>query len=82
MQRLFIAFAVVVLGCFVIPANPRSQDTAEYLKNAKAWSEKREYDKAIAECDNALAISPKCAEAFITRGTILRTGRYEKAIAD
>ena len=44
---------------------------------------KQEYGKAIAECDRALAINPKFAEAYCTRGDArLSKHDYDKAVAD
>ncbi len=55
MQRPFVSLAAVFLGFLPFAADLHAQDAAEHLKNAKAWLDKREYDKAIAECDHAFS---------------------------
>ena len=83
MQRLFVYFAAILLVFPAIATSLHAQDAAEHLKNAAAWADKREYDKAIAECDHALALDPKSAEAYNTRGWIWDDeGEHDKAIAD
>jgi tetratricopeptide (TPR) repeat protein len=83
MQRLFITLAAGLLGFLTIAPDLHGQNVAESLKNAKAWADKREYDKAIAECDKALALDPKSAEAYNTRGWVWADkGEHDKALAD
>ena len=83
MQRLILGLAVVLLGCHPIPANPNAQDATDHIKRAKAWADKGEYDKAITECDKALASNPKSAEAYNIRGEAwMNKSEYDKAVAD
>ena len=48
-----------------------------------AWCEKGECDKAIADCNQALAIEPHNPEAYDRRGAARqKKGEYDQAIAD
>jgi tetratricopeptide (TPR) repeat protein len=83
MQRPFLGFAVVFLGCLATSANLDAQDAADYVDRGLAWQKKGEYDKAIADYDQALAINPEDARACCCRGAAWRAkGEYDKAIAD
>ena len=60
------------------PSSPRRTTTAAYV-----WHAKQEYDKAIADYDQAIALDPKLAMAYNNRGTPGTPSRtYDKAIAD
>ncbi len=83
MQRRVLNLAVVILGCLAVPAGLKADDAADYLKRAKTWVDKHEYEKAIEDCNQALALDPKSAEAFNTRGHArTKLGEYDKAIDD
>ena len=48
-----------------------------------AWAAKKEYDKAIADFNEAIRLDPKLALAFTDRGNAWRAKKeYDKAIAD
>jgi tetratricopeptide (TPR) repeat protein len=66
-------FAVVLIG-----------ELAEaYLKRGLAWNEKKEYDKAIKEYDQAIQIDPRNTAAFNSRGNAWADKEeYDKAIKD
>ena len=60
------------------PDNPSA-----YHGRGLAWHQKREYDKAIADYDEAIKLDPKNALAYSNRGDAWRMkGEYDKAIAD
>ncbi|MGZ3412712.1 MAG: tetratricopeptide repeat protein, partial [Isosphaeraceae bacterium] len=54
-----------------------------YNARGAIWHIKREYDKAIADYDEAIRIDPKHARAYNNRGLAwYARGDYGKAIAD
>ncbi len=60
-----------------------SKDPAEYVRRGREWSDKREYDRAIAEFNEALRLDPKHAGAYFQRGFALQSkGDYARAITD
>ena len=74
-----------IVGCgILIKQNPRRQDAhAAYHNRGKAWSEKGDYDKAIADYNEAIRLDPKFAIAYHNRGGAWGSkGDYDKAIAD
>ncbi len=49
----------------------------------KTHLEKREYDKAISDCDKAISLDPKFARAYVVRADAESSaGDHDKAIAD
>jgi tetratricopeptide (TPR) repeat protein len=60
------------------PKNDRSYDNRGY-----AYSQKGDYDRAVADYDEAIKISPKNAEFYNDRGNaFFGRGDYDQAIAD
>ncbi|XP_049879215.1 protein unc-45 homolog B [Pectinophora gossypiella] len=61
-----------------------SRDAATYLKNrAAAYLKIKDYDKAIKDCDDALAIVPEDPKALFRRAQALETlERFEEAYRD
>ena len=54
-----------------------------YHNRGLAWDNKGEYDKAIADYNQALTINPNYAYAYVNRGDAWNEkGEYDKAIAD
>ena len=54
-----------------------------YYNRGIAWSEKKQYDKAIADYNKALAVDPNNADFYLNRGNAHeKNGEYDKAIAD
>ena len=61
----------------------RSPGAASYANRAKTWALKKEYDKAIADYDEAIRLSPRSASFFLHRGKAWQAkGRSDKASAD
>jgi tetratricopeptide (TPR) repeat protein len=57
--------------------------SAAYNDRGLSWYHKGEYDKAIADYNQALAVNPNYAIAYNNRGnTWEKKGEYDKAIAD
>jgi tetratricopeptide (TPR) repeat protein len=52
----------------------RIPSAAAYVTRAAIWELKREYDKAIADCSEAIRLDPKQAKAYSIRGS----GHYGK----
>lgn len=64
-----------------IAANPN--DHVSYLKRAKAYQEKRQFDEAIADCSKAIEINPEYAAAYYLRGRINHERKkWDTAIED
>ncbi|MDO9529569.1 MAG: tetratricopeptide repeat protein [Syntrophales bacterium] len=54
-----------------------------YLTRGKIYVRKKEYDKAIADCNSAIKIGPKDSYPYIERGKVyFKKKEYDKAIAD
>ena len=54
-----------------------------YSNCGAAWIQKQDYDKAIADVDQAIRLDPKLAEAYTNRGTAwFNKKEYNKAIVD
>ena len=61
--------------------NPK--DAAGYNKRGIAWAEKRDFDRAIADYNEALLLNPQYAFAYYNRGNAWRNKRdFDRAIAD
>src|SRR5208283_3129754 len=87
---LFVSFATQA-GTAEPPPQQKEQadeaqkrwDEQEYFNRGVAWLDKGEYDKAISDFNQALAINPKCGPTYYNRGTAWKEkGEYDKAIAD
>jgi tetratricopeptide (TPR) repeat protein len=60
-----------------------SDGSMEYLSQAYVYYRSEDYDRAIAEYDNALHINPNFVEAYTGRGNAYyRSGNYDQAIED
>ena len=60
------------------PDSPRG-----YYERARTYSDKGDFDRAIADCTAAIRLDPNYADAFQMRArTYLRKGGLDKAIAD
>lgn len=56
---------------------------ATYSNRCWAWGEKGEYDKALADCDQAITLDPKNHNALNNRGYAkLNKNQYDEAIPD
>ena len=54
-----------------------------YQGRGRVWSQKKDYDKALADYNEAIRLNSKYAPAFISRGNAWRAKQeYDKAIAD
>lgn len=88
MQRLFLSLAAAFLGCLAIPANLNAQDAVDYYNHGLGLYDRREYDMAIANFDQALRLydphdTEFIAQAYGNRGEAWnRKGEYEKALGD
>ena len=57
---------LLVVGC-VIKDKP-SLDAESYLNRGLVYYEKGQYDKAISDCNKAIALNPELAMAYYNRG--------------
>ena len=67
-----------------IETSPNKKNIASvYFNRAVEWAAKKDYDRAIADYAEAIAINPQYREAFNNRGNAHRNKRdYDLAIAD
>ena len=81
-QILTSVLLVAGLSVGVMAIEP--QETAEfYLQRGEAFSEARDYDRAIADYNMAIQLKPEFAEAYNDRGfAYYLKGNSDRAIAD
>ena len=81
---LWLAFAgLLAASSPLLAQDPKLQTADEYCKRGAAYFDKGEYDKAIADCTEAIRLNPKDAKFYYNRGNAYgRKGEYDKAIAD
>ena len=61
----------------------RKRRAAAYYNRGNAYYDKAEYDHAIADFDEAMALNPMYAEAYYNRAAAYaKKGDYDHAIAD
>jgi tetratricopeptide (TPR) repeat protein len=71
----------LLFGAIVESANPKIAKAL--CKRGDTWQEKKEYNKAIVDYDQALRLDPNFAVAFNNRGNAwLAKGEHDKAIVD
>jgi len=78
------AIKQLTVALSVAKPNKAALDPATiYFYRGTAYYNQKEYDRAIADCNQALQLNPKLAEAFSTRGIAYdQKGEYDRAIAD
>jgi tetratricopeptide (TPR) repeat protein len=77
-----VAICPLVWLCLFVAGNAQAQDEY-YMSQGAQFDARGDYDNAIAEYGQALAICPTDAQAFTSRGfDWYRTGDYDKALAD
>jgi tetratricopeptide (TPR) repeat protein len=83
MRRLILSIEFVFpLICLAIPSNLKAQDATCYVNWGVEWDSRGEYDKGIADYNQALAICPTNAVAYNNRGyDWYKKGDFDKAIA-
>jgi tetratricopeptide (TPR) repeat protein len=79
----FVRYAIAVVA-LIAWSGALAQTTAEdYVRSGIAWSHKRDFDRAIADYNQALSNNPQYAEAYSNRGFAwLNKLDYDRAIAD
>jgi len=66
-----------------ISIDPALQDATAYFNRGLVYFEKQDYDKAIADFNNAIQLDPNYARAYYNRGVVYDYKQdYDKAIAD
>jgi tetratricopeptide (TPR) repeat protein len=59
------------------------QDASAYYNRGNAWSRKGDYDRAIADFNEAIRLDPQDASAYYNRGNAWsKKGEHDRAIAD
>lgn len=72
---------MLVVGNVATADEPKT--AREFSDRAAAFYEKKQYEKAIADCNEAVRLDPKDAFTFIVRGRCYHElMSYEKAVAD
>src|SRR5579872_3145278 len=83
---LFVFGIALTISCGAL--RPPNMAAVDHLDRADEYNEKKEYDKAIAECDAAIresrnAQSPDLAAIYHARGVAHKGKKsYDKAVAD
>jgi tetratricopeptide (TPR) repeat protein len=79
----FVRYAIAVVA-LIAWSGALAQTTAEdNFKSGNAWRNKGDFDRAIADYNQALTINPQDAEAYNNRGNAWRNkGDFDRAIAD
>ena len=86
MSGLLLA-PVLCLAAPLVPETAEPNDpndsATEHLNRGNDWFAKQEYDKALADYNQALAINPRYAPAYCFRGAAWNNQeQYDKALAD
>jgi len=82
--RLLMCLAFVALvAMFVLAYVNRVAPRNGYVNRGIAWQNKKQYDKAIGDYNEAIRLDPTFALAYNNRGNAWRDKKeYAKAIAD
>jgi tetratricopeptide (TPR) repeat protein len=63
--------------------SPPSSDPAFYNNRGSDFLQRKDYDKAISDCNEAIRLDPNFARAYFNRGLAFREqGNYKRAQAD
>ncbi len=84
MHRFLLTVVVVfLLVCLGIPGDLNAQDVTLHIDRGNFFERKGEHDKAIAEYNKAIQLSPAFGMGYYNRGLAWKAkGEYAKAIAD
>ena len=87
MRRLLILAAVAAAAATLFAANrglsPAENTAVAFNNRGVAYRGKAQYDRAIADFDEAIRLDPKFAFGFIGRGAVYALkAQYDRAIAD
>jgi tetratricopeptide (TPR) repeat protein len=83
MRHAVVLFVILSVGLVPTVADENPKDASAYINRGLAWMDKKEYDKAIADYNEAIRLKPKDAFAYINRGNAWgQKKEYGKAITD
>jgi tetratricopeptide (TPR) repeat protein len=68
----------------IAPGDVLAQRVKSYADSGKAYADKRDYDRAIADYTEAIRLNPDYATAYNNRGNVYHNNKkdYDRAIAD
>src|SRR5262245_50165399 len=73
----------LAIACFTAYIRDNPKAAAGYNARGIAYARKKEFDKAIADYDEAILLDPKKVASYINRGSAhLGKKEYARAIAD
>jgi tetratricopeptide (TPR) repeat protein len=79
-----LTLGVLMGACWASARPTQAQHSAvDYYKQGNVWSEKKEFDRAIADYDQAIKLDPNYVDAYNNRGLAWNEKKeYDRAIAD
>ena len=79
-----LMLGVLVGACFTSVRETQGQVSAiDYCGQGNDWLKKKDYDRAVADCNQAIRLDPNLVAAYLVRGRAWSLKKeYDRAIAD